>query len=244
MTYCVWCADGVDCPRHPKTGNEEAIPVAAQTTRRKLSIRHRLREIAKGKLDPDVEAEAMVSEIAALVDRARHHERRSWRTSGEQYSELWVVWDGDDGFRAFSARDHAEVFLSTFTPKKRERMRIRGPYVECAPARCVECGGRGEVEDDATGALGYVVKRPCASCHGRCDLPHNGYTFETSITGTRKIALYADGKVVHTCEHVYGMVDDSAFERWCAEVNEARALVGNPPLTVDEFRQLWSRPRG
>lgn len=29
---------------------------------------------------------------------------------------------------------------------------------------CRDCGGTGEVEDDATGALGYVVKKPCPSC--------------------------------------------------------------------------------
>ncbi len=29
---------------------------------------------------------------------------------------------------------------------------------------CPECGGTGEVEEDATGALGYVVKRPCLAC--------------------------------------------------------------------------------
>lgn len=35
------------------------------------------------------------------------------------------------------------------------------------PARkavCGTCGGSGETEEDATGALGYVVKKPCPDC--------------------------------------------------------------------------------
>jgi hypothetical protein len=37
------------------------------------------------------------------------------------------------------------------------------------PARkavCGTCGGSGETEEDATGALGYVVKKPCPDCAG------------------------------------------------------------------------------
>lgn len=37
-------------------------------------------------------------------------------------------------------------------------------YVSASAAKCGECGGTGEVEEDATGALGYVVKRPCSAC--------------------------------------------------------------------------------
>ncbi len=38
------------------------------------------------------------------------------------------------------------------------------------PEKCRDCGGSGEVEDDATGALGYVVKKRCPSCAGRSDM--------------------------------------------------------------------------
>ena len=33
-------------------------------------------------------------------------------------------------------------------------------------AVCGTCGGSGETEEDATGALGYVVKKPCPDCAG------------------------------------------------------------------------------
>ena len=33
---------------------------------------------------------------------------------------------------------------------------------------CGECGGSGTVEEDAAGALGYVVKRPCPACARGC----------------------------------------------------------------------------
>jgi hypothetical protein len=42
------------------------------------------------------------------------------------------------------------------------------------PDKCGECGGTGEVEDDGTGALGYVVKKPCPACP-----PARPLTFET-----------------------------------------------------------------
>ena len=43
------------------------------------------------------------------------------------------------------------------------------PTFEAEPARksvCGTCGGSGETEEDATGALGYVVKKPCPDCAG------------------------------------------------------------------------------
>jgi hypothetical protein len=43
------------------------------------------------------------------------------------------------------------------------------------PEKCRECGGTGETEDDATGALGYVVKRACTAC------PRRQPTFEKHV---------------------------------------------------------------
>ena len=42
-------------------------------------------------------------------------------------------------------------------------------FASAEPARkavCGTCGGSGETEEDATGALGYVVKKPCPDCAG------------------------------------------------------------------------------
>lgn len=46
-----------------------------------------------------------------------------------------------------------------------EREEVQAVSDSCSakaePARCPECGGAGVTEEDAVGALGYVVKRPC-----------------------------------------------------------------------------------
>lgn len=45
--------------------------------------------------------------------------------------------------------------------------RSEKPRTNEARSACRECGGTGEVEEDAAGALGYVVKRPCRTCGRR-----------------------------------------------------------------------------
>ena len=44
------------------------------------------------------------------------------------------------------------------------RIHELGGLLPSRGTKCQACGGTGEVEDDATGALGYVVKRPCGDC--------------------------------------------------------------------------------
>jgi hypothetical protein len=98
---------------------------------------------------------------------------------------------------------------------------------ETAVPLCRECGDTGEVEEDGTGALGYVVKQPCPDCVGTSSqvpkaLPDDDLW--TQLDAAEYLLIVLDQADPHVEDPVMASRTKGAINALRAACKKARAL--------------------
>jgi hypothetical protein len=121
---------------------------------------------------------------------------------------------------------------------------------------CSECAGSGVVEDDATGAMGYVVKKTCPACGGRPPSPSpqpetaeafEGRCFKAARMFVDKICDRPGTLRPHRIDELENQLASAFMEFYRDGFEEAEQQMGHASSAAEDAAEIigrWTRVPG